>query len=102
MLAYDRRWLGRDVAAGLVVVIALPVGIVYAALIGLPAEIGVNSPAQPVEKREHGTRELTGESQPGRLRTPGREMDPLHHIRPLPQSRADPARARHDRLVLAQ
>jgi MFS superfamily sulfate permease-like transporter len=42
LLAYERRWLGGDVAAGLsVAAIALPVGIAYAELIGVPAEIGI-------------------------------------------------------------
>ena len=71
VLACNRRWLGRNVAAGPSVV-----GLVYAALIGPPAEISINC-RREVKRREHGARDLTGESQPGRLRTPGREMDAL-------------------------
>ena len=38
LLRYDPAWLPRDVAAGLsVAAVALPVGIAYAALVGLPA-----------------------------------------------------------------
>ncbi len=49
LLAYDRRWLGADVAAGLsVAAIALPVGIAYASLAGVPAAIGIYSAIFPL------------------------------------------------------
>jgi sulfate permease, SulP family len=49
LLAYERRWLGPDIAAGLsVAAIALPVGIAYAALAGVPAEIGIYAAIFPL------------------------------------------------------
>lgn len=46
---YDRRWLSRDLAAGLsVAAIALPVGIAYAELAGVPAVIGIYSAIFPL------------------------------------------------------
>jgi high affinity sulfate transporter 1 len=48
LVAYDRRWLPRDLAAGLsVAAIALPVGIAYAELAGVPAVIGIYSAIFP-------------------------------------------------------
>lgn len=49
LLAYDRRWLGQDVAAGLsVAAIALPVGIAYASLAGVPVETGIYAAIFPL------------------------------------------------------
>jgi MFS superfamily sulfate permease-like transporter len=45
---YDRRWLSRDVLAGIsVAAIALPVGLAYADLAGVPAIIGIYSAIFP-------------------------------------------------------
>jgi sulfate permease, SulP family len=49
LLAYDRRWLAQDLAAGLsVAAIALPVGIAYASLAGVPVEIGIYAAIFPL------------------------------------------------------
>ncbi len=49
LLAYDRRWLGPDLAAGLsVAAIALPVGIAYASLAGVPVETGIYAAIFPL------------------------------------------------------
>jgi sulfate permease, SulP family len=46
---YDRRWLPRDVLAGVsVAAIALPVGLAYADLAGVPAIIGIYSAIFPL------------------------------------------------------
>jgi high affinity sulfate transporter 1 len=46
---YDRRWLPKDVLAGLsVAAIALPVGLAYADLAGVPAIIGIYSAIFPL------------------------------------------------------
>lgn len=46
---YDRRWLCQDLLAGLsVAAIALPVGIAYADLAGVPAIIGIYSAIFPL------------------------------------------------------
>ena len=46
---YDRRWLSKDVLAGLsVAAIALPVGLAYAELAGVPAIIGIYSAIFPL------------------------------------------------------
>lgn len=49
LVAYDRRWLAADLAAGLsVAAIALPVGIAYAALAGVPVEMGIYAAVFPL------------------------------------------------------
>jgi len=49
LLAYDRRWLAKDIAAGLsVAAIALPVGIAYASLAGVPVEMGIYAAIFPL------------------------------------------------------
>lgn len=46
---YKRAWLTKDMAAGLsVAAIALPVGIAYADLTGVPAAIGIYSAIFPL------------------------------------------------------
>jgi len=46
---YDRRWLPRDVLSGIsVAAIALPVGLAYADLAGVPAVIGIYSAIFPL------------------------------------------------------
>jgi high affinity sulfate transporter 1 len=46
---YDRRWLAKDVLAGLsVAAIALPVGLAYAALVGVPVIVGIYSAIFPL------------------------------------------------------
>ena len=46
---YDRRWLPRDVLAGVsVAAIALPVGLAYADLAGVPAIVGIYSAIFPL------------------------------------------------------
>jgi MFS superfamily sulfate permease-like transporter len=46
---YDRRWLSRDILSGLsVAAIALPVGLAYADLAGVPAIIGIYSAIFPL------------------------------------------------------
>jgi len=41
---YDLTWLGRDLSAGLsVAAIALPVGIAYSAIAGVPPVVGIYS-----------------------------------------------------------
>jgi high affinity sulfate transporter 1 len=46
---YDRRWLPQDLLAGLsVAAIALPVGIAYADIVGVPAIIGIYSAIFPL------------------------------------------------------
>ena len=48
LLRYDRRWLPKDVLSGLsVAAIALPVGLAYAELAGVPAIIGIYSAIFP-------------------------------------------------------
>ena len=47
--AYDRAWLGTDVVAGLsVAAVALPVGIAYADLVGVPAQYGIYAAIFPM------------------------------------------------------
>ena len=49
LLRYDRRWLAKDMLAGLsVAAIALPVGLAYAELVGVPAIIGIYSAIFPL------------------------------------------------------
>jgi high affinity sulfate transporter 1 len=49
LLRYDPAWLAKDMAAGLsVAAIALPVGIAYADLAGVPAAIGIYSAIFPL------------------------------------------------------
>jgi high affinity sulfate transporter 1 len=49
LLRYDPAWLAKDMAAGLsVAAIALPVGIAYADLTGVPAAIGIYSAVFPL------------------------------------------------------
>jgi high affinity sulfate transporter 1 len=49
MLRYDRRWLPKDVLSGFsVAAIALPVGLAYADLAGVPAIIGIYSAIFPL------------------------------------------------------
>jgi MFS superfamily sulfate permease-like transporter len=49
LLHYDPAWLAKDVAAGLsVAAIALPVGIAYADLTGVPAALGIYSAIFPL------------------------------------------------------
>ena len=49
LLRYDRHWLHQDLLAGLsVAAIALPVGIAYADLAGVPAIIGIYSAIFPL------------------------------------------------------
>lgn len=49
LLAYERRWLGPDLAAGLsVAAIALPVGIAYASLARVPVEVGIYAAIFPL------------------------------------------------------
>jgi MFS superfamily sulfate permease-like transporter len=49
LLAYDRRWFGRDLAAGMsVAAVALPVGIAYASLAGVPAQAGIYAATFPL------------------------------------------------------
>jgi high affinity sulfate transporter 1 len=49
LLCYDRRWLPKDVLAGLsVAAIALPVGLAYAALAGAPPIVGIYSAIFPL------------------------------------------------------
>ena len=49
LLAYDRRWFGRDLAAGMsVAAVALPVGIAYASLAGVPAQTGIYAATFPL------------------------------------------------------
>jgi high affinity sulfate transporter 1 len=49
LLRYDRRWLPKDVLSGLsVAAIALPVGLAYAELAGVPAIIGIYSAIFPL------------------------------------------------------
>ena len=46
---YDRRWLSRDLVSGIsVAAIALPVGLAYAELAGVPAIIGIYSAIFPL------------------------------------------------------
>ena len=46
---YDRRWLPKDVLSGVsVAAIALPVGLAYADLAGVPAIVGVYSAIFPL------------------------------------------------------
>lgn len=46
---YERRWLAKDIVAGLsVAAIALPVGIAYADLAGVPAALGIYSALFPL------------------------------------------------------
>ncbi len=49
LAGYQRSWLTKDIAAGLsVAAIALPVGIAYADLAGVPAVIGMYSAIFPL------------------------------------------------------
>jgi MFS superfamily sulfate permease-like transporter len=49
LLRYDRQWLRADVLAGLsVAALALPAGIAYADLAGVPAIIGIYSAIFPL------------------------------------------------------
>ncbi len=49
LLHYDRTWLPKDLAAGLsVAAIALPVGIAYADLTGVPAAVGIYAAVFPL------------------------------------------------------
>jgi len=49
LLRYQSSWLGRDIAAGLsVAAIALPVGIAYSDLAGVPAVVGMYSAIFPL------------------------------------------------------
>jgi MFS superfamily sulfate permease-like transporter len=49
LLRYDRRWLSKDLLAGIsVAAIALPVGLAYADLAGVPAMIGIYSAIFPL------------------------------------------------------
>src|SRR5690242_8442277 len=49
LLRYEPDWLGRDLAAGLsVAAVALPVGIAYAALVGVPAVAGIYAAIFPL------------------------------------------------------
>ncbi len=49
LVRYDRRWLPKDVLAGLsVAAIALPVGLAYAAIAGVPAIVGIYSAIFPL------------------------------------------------------
>lgn len=49
LLSYKRSWLGRDIVAGLsVAAIALPVGIAYADLAGVPTVVGMYSAIFPL------------------------------------------------------
>jgi MFS superfamily sulfate permease-like transporter len=49
LLRYDPAWLAKDVAAGLsVAAIALPVGIAYADLTGVPAAVGIYAAIFPL------------------------------------------------------
>ncbi|MBV5316498.1 MAG: SulP family inorganic anion transporter [Desulfobulbaceae bacterium] len=49
LLHYQRRWLASDMAAGLsVAAIALPVGIAYASLAGVPPVVGIYSAIFPL------------------------------------------------------
>ncbi len=49
LLRYDRSWLPNDLAAGLsVAAVALPVGIAYAELAGVPAVVGMYSAIFPL------------------------------------------------------
>jgi high affinity sulfate transporter 1 len=49
LLGYQRQWLGLDLAAGLsVAAIALPVGIAYASLAGVPPVVGIYSAIFPL------------------------------------------------------
>jgi sulfate permease, SulP family len=46
---YDRRWLSKDVLSGIsVAAIALPVGLAYADLAGVPAIVGIYSAIFPL------------------------------------------------------
>ncbi len=48
LMRYDRRWLPKDVVSGLsVAAVALPVGLAYADLAGVPAIIGIYSAIFP-------------------------------------------------------
>ena len=49
LLRYERGWLGPDLAAGLsVAAVALPVGVAYAALVGVPAVAGIYAAIFPL------------------------------------------------------
>jgi MFS superfamily sulfate permease-like transporter len=49
LMRYDRRWLPKDVLSGIsVAAIALPVGLAYADLAGVPAVIGIYSAIFPL------------------------------------------------------
>ena len=49
LMKYDRRWLAKDVLSGIsVAAIALPVGLAYADLAGVPAAIGIYSAIFPL------------------------------------------------------
>ena len=57
LMMYDRRWLPKDVLSGIsVAAIALPVGLAYADLAGVPAVVGIYSaifPCSPMRCSAH-------------------------------------------------